>query len=156
MTMLSHDDCLARAIDLERRAEAAPDSDRNYDYMAAAWRRLAVQAEWQDRLLATLNREVEPRAESRSPDSRLPMVPPLNANAITFRHIETPGQFVFSSPELPGWKCAGLSREHAGKKVIGSWRNYLAKQHDLDTGVRAELASMLPYREAPKKPVLAD
>jgi hypothetical protein len=101
-------------------------------------------------LLATINSGLDHHAEGQSPAGQ-PMGPPLNANAITFRHTDMPGQFVFSSPELPGWNCAGLSREHAGKKVIGSWRNYLAKHHDLDTGVRTELVGMLPYWEDPTK-----
>ena len=136
--MLSHDDCLAKAMELDRRAEAEPESDRNYRCMAAAWRRLAVQSEWQDKLLTIVNHRRVPCGRQLPPNP--------SAQVITFHHTENRGRFVFSSPELPGWKCAGPSRERAGKKVIGSWRKYLANHHDLDPGVRAALVDMIPYR----------
>jgi len=144
--MLSPADCLAKAMELERWAEAEPQSGRNYRYMAAAWRRLAEQSEWQDKLLATIGHGGEWYAGRPLPPNRPRALPLPRPKVITFHHVETPGRFVFSSPELPGWKCVGPSRERAGKKVIGSWRKYLAKHRDLDAGVRAELAAMIPYQ----------
>jgi hypothetical protein len=64
--------------------------------------------------------------------------------AITFNHTERPGQFVFSSPELPGWKCTGSSRANAGEQVIESWRKYLVGHPNLSVGIRAELAMLIP------------
>jgi hypothetical protein len=145
--MFSHDDCLAKAAELERLAEAAPGFGRNCHYIAAAWRRLAVQSEWQDKLLAIIDRGHEPCAGREFPNDREPPNPGL----ITFHHIRTPGRFVFSSPELPGWRCVGRSRECAGRKVIGSWRKYLANHHDLDAGLRAELVAMIPFRSGPTR-----
>ena len=94
--MLSRDDCLAKAVELECRAEAEPNSDRNYRYMAAAWRRLAVQSEWQDKLLAIIDSAVELCADRQFPVTRGPL-PPRNPEA-TFNHTHTPGRFVFTSP----------------------------------------------------------
>jgi hypothetical protein len=145
-TMLSHNDCLAKAIELERRAEAAPASDRNYHNMAAAWRRLAVQSEWQDRLLAMTNDKPSHVAARRLRSCASTLAPPPDPTLITFNHTERPGRFVFSSPELPGWKCVGRSRGSAGEKVIGSWRTYLGRHPDLDAGIRAALVGMIPHR----------
>ena len=142
--LLSHAGCLEKAIELERRAELEPDSGRNYLYMAKAWRRLAAQSEWQDKLLTTIDRELAPlggREVSTGPDPLLRTVAP---GLITFQHSKTSGHFVFTSPELPGWTYIGRSRELTGKKVIASWRKYLADQHDLGAGVRAALLALIP------------
>ena len=55
MTMLTHDECLAKALEMEALAETS-EHCHSYSSMASAWRRLALQSQWQDSLLAIVGK----------------------------------------------------------------------------------------------------
>jgi hypothetical protein len=67
----------------------------------------------------------------------------MGGMVVEFLHIERGHQFIFTSPQLPGWKCSGPSRNVAEGQCAGSLRCYLRNHPKLDPDIREALIEMV-------------